>query len=158
MAKSKFQKKKDREKEVRKKILSKRAAKNAKEKENAKLDSEEKAVRPKQKPILNVEFYAAKQAREMEIRLQLEHNMKLLEGLKQEYQEELKKREEYIATLKDQSEKENVDTLDVEANCQGVDLVEKATQHLVAKAEEKQKKKRVRGEAANVVLVDEEKS
>ncbi len=104
MTKSKFQKKKDREREVRKKILARREAHHRQEKENAKIDAEEKAVRPKQRPITNAEFYQAQKLRDMEIRMQLEHNMKLLEGLQKEYEEELKKREEYIKQLKEKCE------------------------------------------------------
>jgi len=99
MAKSKFQKKKEREREVKKKILSRREHKHAAERERARLDAEEKAVRHRQKPIKNEEFYAAKKLRDQEIRLQLEANLKLLQGLQAEYEEELKKRDEYVQQL-----------------------------------------------------------
>lgn len=136
MTKSKFQKKKDREREVRKKILSRRERKHAQEKENAKFDAEEKAVAPKQRPIRNDEFRAAQRMRDMEIRMQLEHNLELLKGLQAEYEEELKKREEYVKSLKEKG----VDVSDLEETTEEVpNLIEKATELLGKKAEEKEK-------------------
>ena len=99
MAKSKFQKKKDREREVRKKILNRRERKHAIEKEKAAMDAEEKAVRHKERPIRNEEFYAARKIRDQEIRMKLEDNLKLLEGLQKEYEAELEKRKEYVEKL-----------------------------------------------------------
>ena len=136
MAKSKFQKKKEREREVRKKILARRANKNAQEKENAKFDAEEKSVRHRQHPIRNEELYAAKRMRDLEIRMQLEHNMELLKGLQAEYEEELKKREAYLNELKEQAEAcEACVPPEDELNEDGTlkdkpSLVEKATDHL----------------------------
>lgn len=144
MTKTKFQKKKEREREVRKKILYRREAKHVQERENAKMDAEEKAVRHKQRPIINEEFRAVQRMRDMEIRMQLERNVELLKGLQAEYEEELKKRETYINELKQQSEQseliEEISSPEVasifENACAGFapapseTLVEKATKHL----------------------------
>lgn len=145
MAKSKFQKKKDRERENRKKLLARRANENAKRKENAKFDDEEKAVRPRQRPILNEELYAARRMRDLEIKMKLESNMKLLEGLQKEYEEELKKREEYVKTLEEQG----VDVSDLEPIPEVVpNLVEKATEYLEKKEKEEEKVRGVRSSYA----------
>ena len=97
MTKSKLKKKKEREREVRKKILARREVKRRQEKENAKLDAEERALRPKQVPINNKEYQKAKQLYEQEMNAEIEQNLQLLEGL----QEEVKKREEYVSSLKE---------------------------------------------------------
>lgn len=146
MAKSKFQKKKEREREVRKKKLARHAGVTAHKKENSKFDAEEKAVRPRQHPIRNEELYAARRMRDLEIKMKLEENMRLLEGLQKEYEEELKKREEYVKTLNDQG----VEVSDLESIPEIVpNLAEKATEYLEKKEKEKEE---IRGMRSSYVL------
>lgn len=78
MKKSKFQKKKQREKEVRKKIL------NQHEVERKKISAVRKIIRKERKkiaPITRENFEKAKKLQALQIDLQLEHNMKILEAL-----------------------------------------------------------------------------
>ena len=96
MTKSKFQKKKDREKRVRQQVLQRRERIRAEARERKKLDEEERAVRPKQQPITNEEYRKAQWLHDMEIKMQLEHNMDILKALEEEYDAEIKKRQDYM--------------------------------------------------------------
>src|SRR5262249_5377917 len=89
-AQKKFQKKKDRERQSREKILARRQAIREKSSENHRINSEEHQTRTRNKPITNKEFYAARKLRDQEIKLQLEHNMQVLKALEEEYEAELK--------------------------------------------------------------------
>jgi hypothetical protein len=99
MPKSKFQKKKDRERRVKKQLLGRRERLRAEAKEKRECDREERNVRPRQDPIRNEEFRTAQRLRDIEIKMQLEHNMKILQALQEEYEVELKKRKEYITAV-----------------------------------------------------------
>lgn len=97
---NKFDKKKQREKEVRKKILLRREKIREKAKEIDLQRKEEKETQSKKRPIKNAEFYHHKKVRDIEIRWQLEHNMKILEALNEDYEKELKERKEYAEEIK----------------------------------------------------------
>jgi anthranilate phosphoribosyltransferase len=80
----KFQKKKDRERQVKKKILEKRMSLRAKEKEKRQILLGEQMLNPKRKPINRAEFLTAKAIKEEEIKKQLLHNMEVLKALEAE--------------------------------------------------------------------------
>lgn len=80
-----FQKMKDREKNKYKKILKIREATRKTLAEKRKQELESMVFSAKQKPISNEELYKAQAMRELEIRLQLEHNKKILQALEEQY-------------------------------------------------------------------------
>ena len=86
----KFQKKKEREREVRKKVLYRRdILRTRREEEEAKDKEVEEVGRPKQMPIVN-----NPQKKDDMIKKKLEENMKVLEALEQEYLKEMAVRKE----------------------------------------------------------------
>jgi len=140
--KKKFQKKKDRERAVRKKLLSDRERRNNPEeatstemeessifekgragfaptKEETKSSKWKPPVPKKRKgfTIRNDEMRAAQEAHRLAVQMQLEHNMQILKALEEEYQEELKKRQDYVEGMKTSS------------------LVEKATDYIERNAQ-----------------------
>lgn len=137
--KKKFQKKKDRERAVRKKLLAERERRNKPEEhveekpdcifETAAAgfapapEEKKKTWKPKEPKrrkgitIRNDELRQAQEAHRIQVQMQLEHNMQILKALEEEYKEELKKRQDYMEDVKQSS------------------LVEKATEHLERNAE-----------------------
>jgi len=90
--KKKFQKKKEREREVRKRVLYRRdALQTAREEQQAKEDQLEKEYQGTKKPMPIVNDPAKKD--EM-IKKRLEENMKILEALEQEYIKETEGRKQ----------------------------------------------------------------
>lgn len=70
---------------MRKQLLLQREAKQSRDREQAKLDAEERLLRKKSRPIRNEEFREAQKLHEEAVRMRLEENMRLLEGLEAEY-------------------------------------------------------------------------
>ena len=85
----KVQKKKEREKNVRKKILLQREDGRKKLKEEKKLALENKS-KTKLVPITRANLERAQKLRDEEIKLHLEHNMKILQALQDAEDEEKK--------------------------------------------------------------------
>lgn len=83
----KSQKKKDRQKEVQKKMLLRRHQQTQEAKERRQLDKEDRATRSKGVPILNSEFKKEKALHNMEIMMQIEKNLEILK----QYEEEMAK-------------------------------------------------------------------
>ncbi len=81
----KQQKKKDREKQVKKKLLIRRTKIRQESKERRLLDNEEKATRHKLQPISAVDVRKAQRLRDMEIMSQIEHNQEILKQLEDDY-------------------------------------------------------------------------
>jgi len=85
----KFQKKKDREREVRKKVLHRRESlRRHKAEEREKEEQYEREYQEGQKPIVNNE------KKDAMIKDRLRDNMKILEALEQEYLKEMETRKE----------------------------------------------------------------
>lgn len=84
----KFQKKKDRERQVRKKILERREKYRAQTKEQEAVDRESAAKDPKRKPICSAQERRQKELRDAEIRRQLQHNIEVLKALEAQYDKE----------------------------------------------------------------------
>jgi hypothetical protein len=106
------QKKKDRERAVRKKILARREKIRAEAKERRKLDLEEHESRTRLRPINKEEWAMAQKLHELQVKMQLEHNMEILKGLEQEYMAELKKRNEYLEQLRREGQSEKLQELE----------------------------------------------
>jgi len=79
-AQKKFAKKKEREREVRKKVLARRESIRKEAKEQRIKDVLEEKYRDKPKPFISKE-----KADQVEIRKSLEHNLEILKALEEEY-------------------------------------------------------------------------
>ncbi len=77
-------KKKERDKKAHKKVLLRREQKQKKEKEINTWNQKERNLQSKQVPIKNDDLYKARQLKDLEIKMQLQHNMKILKALEEE--------------------------------------------------------------------------
>jgi hypothetical protein len=88
-AEKKFAKKKERERDVKKKLLDRRQQIRQTAKENSGWDKEERQNRPRIRPILKEEH----NDRQQEVRMAMEHNLEILNALEQEYLSQLSEEE-----------------------------------------------------------------
>lgn len=86
--KKKFQKKKDREKVVKKKVLHRREKIRADAKEQERWNREDAKNSPKGKPLSSAEERRQRALREAEVRLQLQRNIDMLKALEEKYDQD----------------------------------------------------------------------
>lgn len=95
----KVKKKKEREREVHKKVLRRRKALRAEAKKTRdQQQAERDAIRQVNKHVTTIR-HGERRMTDEEIRKKLEENMKLLEGLEQEYAGTMKSREQFLREL-----------------------------------------------------------
>jgi hypothetical protein len=102
MDRKKIQKKKDRERESRKKVLKRRERMRSQVSEKYKMDLMERDTRTRKPPIVKEEYEKAVKLKAEEIKLQLHHNMQILQALNDEYEAELAKKQEMLTQLEAQ--------------------------------------------------------
>jgi hypothetical protein len=111
--KQKEKKKKEREKTVRTKILKQRANLRAERKLKKQEDLMDRLSEPILKPIVNdLEAIEEKEQKAVNIREQLEKNLKILEALEQEYDQEQQRRVELNQKLESEGHKSIREKLD----------------------------------------------